>query len=59
MKLYTITEIAQQLGISRAAVHQRVRWRVAALGRQLGQKHGGVWLFTQDEVRIIREEVQK
>ena len=59
MKLYTITEIAQQLGISRAAVHQRVRWRVAALGRQLGQKRGGVWLFTADEVRIIREEVRK
>lgn len=49
MRVYTVTQAAEQLGLTRQRVHQVAR------RMNLGTKQGHVLLFTEEDVRKMRE----
>lgn len=51
-RLYTSEEVATLTGRSPISVRIRSQ-RMAAIGKQFGQKIGRQWLYTEDEIREL------
>lgn len=58
MQLYTVKQIAEITGRSEIGV-RKIAERQNARGVPVGQKVGGVWIFTAAEVERLRSMVNK
>jgi len=52
-RLYSITEAAEKLGMSRQRVHQLIQE-----GRLLATQHGKMWLISEDEIAALQSRIK-